>query len=216
MLADLDQSLLDEWLAAGPVSNRRVARPFIVWLERQDRRGLRVPSAPEGAPVLVLDDHRRLAALRTLLHDQAIDPRLRLAGCLVALYAQPAARIVRLTGADLKLADTAAQIRLGRIMVVLPAPLREVAELLLAATTEDGWLFAGQKAGQPMHPSHLARRLRDLGIPVASSRPSALAALAHRIPAPVLADLLGFGAQTICNAGADLKVDYAGYVARRT
>src|SRR5258705_13813241 len=65
-------------------------------------------------------------------------------------------------------------------------------------------------------PSHLARRLRDLGVPVAPARPSALAALAHRIPAPVLADLLGFGAQMICKAGADLKVDYASYVARRT
>jgi hypothetical protein len=48
------------------------------------------------------------------------------------------------------------------------------------------------------------------------SAASALAALAHRIPAPVLADLLGFGAQTICNASVDLKVDYASYVARRT
>jgi hypothetical protein len=56
-----------------------------------------------------------------------------------------------------------------------------------------------------MRPSHWARRLRDLGVPVAAARPSALAALAHRIPAPVLADLLGFGAQTICNAHADLK-----------
>ena len=171
---------------------------------------------PSGTPVLALDDHRRPAVLRTLLHDQAIDPRLRLAGCLVALYAQPAARIVRLTAGDLQLTGTAAQICLGRTMVALPAPLRDVAELLLTDTTEDGWLFAGQKAGQPMHPSHLARRLRDLGVPVAPSRPSALAALAHRIPAPVLADLLGFGAQTIRRAGADLKVDYAGYMARRT
>jgi hypothetical protein len=185
-------------------------------VRRTDRRGLRVPAASQGAAVLALDDHRRLAALRTLLDDETIDERLRLAGCLVALYAQPAARIVRLTGADLQLADTAPQIRLGETMVALPAGLSEVAELLLAAMAEDGWLFAGQKAGQPMHPSHLARRLRDLGVPVAPARPSALAALAHRIPTPVLADLLGFGAQTICKAGADLKVDYASYVARRT
>jgi hypothetical protein len=204
------------WLAAGAASNRRTTRPFIAWLERQDRRGLRVPAAPQGTPVLVLDDHRRLAALRTLLHDETIEPRLRLAGCLVALYAQPVARIVRLTGANLNLTDTAPQIRLGQNMIALPAQLRDVAELLLATTAEDGWLFAGQKAGRPVHPSHLARRLRDLGVPVAPARPSALAALAHRIPAPVLADLLGFGAQTICKAGADLKVDYASYVARRT
>jgi len=101
-------------------------------------------------------------------------------------------------------------------MIALPAQLREAVELLLATTTDDGWLFAGQKAARPMHPSHLARRLRAFGVPVAAARPSALAALAHRIPARVLADLLGFGAQTICNAGADLKVDYASYAARRT
>jgi integrase len=215
-LADVDQPPLDQWLADGAASNRRVARPFIAWLERQDRRGLRVPTASQAAPVLALDDHRRLAALRTLLNDKKIEPRLRLAGCLVALYAQPVARIVRLTGADLQLTDTAPQIRLWQNMVALPAQLGHVIERLLATTAEDGWLFAGQKAGRPMHPSHLARRLRRLGVPVASARPSALAALAHRIPAPVLADLLGFGAQTICKAGADLKVDYAGYVARRT
>jgi len=215
-LADLDQSLLDAWLADGPATRSRAVRPFIVWLESHDRRDLRVPSSRGATPVLALEDQRRPAALRALLHDAAIDPRWRLAGCLVALYAQPAARIVRLTGADLQLTDAAAQIRLGRDMVALPAQLRDVAELLLTSTTQDGWLFPGQKAGQPTHPSHLAQRLRRLGVPVALARPSALAALARRIPAPVLADLLGFGAQTICNANGDLKVDYARYVARRT
>jgi hypothetical protein len=58
--------------------------------------------------------------------------------------------------------------------------------------------------------------MRRLGVPVAPSRPSALAALVHRISVPVLPDLLGFGAQTICKADADLRVDYASYVARRT
>jgi hypothetical protein len=101
-------------------------------------------------------------------------------------------------------------------MAALPSQLRGVAELLLASTTDDGWLFPGQKAGQQTHPTHLARRLRGLGLPVAQARPSALAALAHRIPAPVLADLLGFGAHTVCNASGHLKAEYARYVARRT
>jgi hypothetical protein len=43
-----------------------------------------------------------------------------------------------------------------------------------------------------------------------------LAALAHQIPAPILADVLGFDAQTISNAHAGLTTDYARYVARRT
>jgi hypothetical protein len=84
------------------------------------------------------------------------------------------------------------------------------------AASNNPWLFPGQKAGQPANPIHLARRLRKLGVPVVAARASALAALAHRIPAPVLADLLGLGAQTVCRASADLKVDYARYVARRT
>jgi hypothetical protein len=206
-------------LAARPASGRRTIRPLISWLHhRHQHRALRVPTAPDSTRVLALDDHRRLAALRRLLHDEEIEPRLRLAGCLVCLYAQPAARIVRLTTSDLSLTDTAAQIRLGDDPITLPAPLRDPAGAILqhANTTNNRFLFAGQKAGQPMHPTHLARRLRTLGVPVASARPSALAALAHCIPAPVLADLLGFGAQTICNANADLKVDYASYVARRT
>jgi hypothetical protein len=216
VLADLDQPLLDTWLADGPPTRGRTVRPFIAWLQRHERRGLRVPPSRGGARVIALDDEQRLAALCTLLNDDAVNPRLRLAGCRVALYAQPVARIVRLAGTDLLLTNPGPQIRLGRDMVALPAQLRDVAALLLAGTTEDGWLFPGQKAGQPTHPMHLARRLRGLGLPVAQARPSALAALAHRIPAPVLADLLGFDAHTVCNASGELKVDYARYVARRT
>ncbi|MGA2166406.1 MAG: hypothetical protein ABSH36_18345 [Solirubrobacteraceae bacterium] len=215
-LADLDQPLLDGWLADGPAHRARTLRPFVVWIERRARHGLRIPTSRGGTPVIALDDRQRLAALRTLLHDNEIDPRLRLAGCLVALYAQPASRVVRLTAADLQLADAGPQIRLGRNMIALPLQLRDVAQLTLASTTQGGWLFPGQKAGQPMHPTHLARRLSSLGVPVAPARPSALAALAHQIPAAVLADLLGFSAQTICNANADLRIDYARYVARRS
>lgn len=216
-LADLDQARLDAWLARGPASRRSV-RPFIAWLQRNHTdRGLRVPSNPPGDRVLALDDQQRLAALRRLLADDALPARLRVAGCLVALYAQPAARIIRLTANDLQITEDTATIRLGGDFVSLPTRLRSAAaELLDQATAHDPWLFPGRKPGQPMHPAHLARRLKGLGVPVARARPSALAALAHRIPAAVLADLLGLSAQTACKASADLKVDYANYVARRT
>ena len=78
------------------------------------------------------------------------------------------------------------------------------------------WLFDGLKTGAPIDPSHLAARLRRIGVPVRFGRSSALAALAYRIPALVLAELLGLSAKTTTRASADLKVDYAGYVARRT
>ena len=169
--------------------------------------------------MLALDDHERLAALRTLLarrHDRRAAAARRLPG---RLYAQPAARIVRLTTADLTLTDNGAQIRLGDDPIPLPARAarcRRRASSRRAERPHDPWLFAGQKAGQPMHPAHLPAACASSASRSPRPAPSALAALAHRIPAPVLADLLGLSAHTTANASGQLKVDYATYVARRT
>jgi hypothetical protein len=95
---------------------------LVTWLERHHvMRGLRVPTPAASTPVIALADRERLGVLRSLLVDEAIDARLRVAGCLVALYAQPVARIVRLTAADLQLTDTAAFVRLGDEPVPLPS-----------------------------------------------------------------------------------------------
>ena len=149
--------------------------------------------------------------------DDSIEAYVRVAGCLVALYAQPVARIVRLTTSDLTLTTQAAHVRLGRDLVALPAPLRRAAWTMLqrASTGQTSWLFPGRKAGLPASPVYLAKRLRELGVPVARARSGALAALAHRIPAPVLADVLGLSAKTTIRASDRLNVDYAAYVARR-
>jgi hypothetical protein len=214
-LDELDQPVLEQWLTSRPANSRRTIRPFIAWWERQDRRGLRVPAPPSSTPHVAIDDAARLAAVGRLLDDGRVDARLRLAGCLVALYAQPVARIVGLTADELTIDADVATVRLGRDPVVLPPALRPVAELV-ALGARGGWLFPGQRLGHPIHPQHLAKRLRDLGVPPARTRPAGLAALAHRIPAPVLADLLGLSASTVCATAGELKVDYSRYVARRT
>jgi hypothetical protein len=217
-LAELDQAHLDEWLADRPPRRRRDVRRLVTWLERHHAmRGLRVPTPAASTPVIALADRERLGLLRSLLVDEAIDARLRVAGCLVALYAQPVARIVRLTASDLHVTDDAAFVLLGDEPVPMPRPLRaSAASLLEGAASGAAWLFPGLKAGQPANPAHLARRLNRLGVSSCPARSSALGALAHRIPAPVLADLLGLSARTVANASAQLKVDYASYVARRT
>jgi hypothetical protein len=164
-------------------------------------------------------DNERLRVLRRLLDGGTMDARLRVAGCLVLLYAQPVARIVRLTAADAELGNDAARIRLGRDSVMLPPPLGGALTAMLeraGADHPDHWLFTGLKAGQPTHPGHLAARLRQVGVPIRAGRSSALAALAYRMPTPVLADLLGLSAKTTARASAELKVDYAAYIGRRT
>ena len=124
---------------------------------------------------------------------------------------------MRLTTTDLQLTGDTAQVRLGRDHVALPTALRPAAAYMIerASTARTPWLFAGRKAGLPASPIYLAKRLREHGVPVAAARSSALAALAHRIPAPVLADLLGLSPKTTAKASGRLKVDYAAYVARR-
>ncbi|MCA1680914.1 MAG: hypothetical protein LC777_19215, partial [Actinobacteria bacterium] len=49
-----------------------------------------------GESARPLGDDRRFAVLRALLHDRKADPRDRLAGCLLLLYAQPLTRIAAL------------------------------------------------------------------------------------------------------------------------
>jgi hypothetical protein len=215
---NLDQALLDRWLVGG--SGRADVGQFLKWLAREDLVGeLCVPPRPPGTPVIALTDHERLEGLRRLLADETLAPHLRLAGTLVLLYAQPTARIVRLTIAEISLSSLGAEIRFGRDPVPLPAVLTPAIKIILERARQapgPGWLFPGLKAGQPTHPSHLANRLRALGVPVAAARASAIQALAFRIPAPVLAEVLGLSASTAARASGELKVDYAGYVAHRS
>ncbi len=64
---------------------------------------------------------RPLLATRRLLHDPALDPVERVAGALVVLYAQPVARIARLTRADLTRDGEQTLLRLGRDQLLLPS-----------------------------------------------------------------------------------------------
>jgi hypothetical protein len=110
-----------------------------------------------GTRALALDDQQRLAALRALPHDVAIDPRLRLAGRPVALYAQPVARVVRLTGADLQLTEAG-----GRRSV--SAGTWPACRLSFVVSPSCCWRvrataasYPQPEAGQPIHPTQRQR-----------------------------------------------------------
>jgi hypothetical protein len=101
--------------------------------------------------------------------------------------------------------------------ILIPDPLGAVALSLcyqrLATNGRDGWLMAGRKAGTHITGERLRERLKRYGI---SSRPGRQAALGARLPAPILAERLGFhqarAAQWVRAAGGT----YADYVALRT
>ncbi|MFI6149974.1 hypothetical protein [Streptomyces sp. NPDC051109] len=58
------------------------------------------------------------------------------------------------------------------------------------------WLFPGRRAGRPARPDHMSSRLREIGIPVAAARGAAIRQQLLELPAPVVADALGYHDKT--------------------
>ncbi|MFD5392627.1 hypothetical protein ACFWMG_48515, partial [Streptomyces sp. NPDC127074] len=57
------------------------------------------------------------------------------------------------------------------------------------------WLFPG-RAGQPFRPDHLSALLNKVGVPVAAARGAAIRQQLLEMPAPVVADALGYHDKT--------------------
>ncbi|HEY9375426.1 hypothetical protein [Streptomyces sp.] len=151
-----------------------------------------------------LSEDERLAALGRLLTDTDTPMRLRVAGVIVLLYAQPLTRIVQLTVDDVLHDGETTLLRLGEPASPVPAP---AAALLLAYIAErdnmntatnqaSRWLFPGRRAGRPARPDHMSSRLREIGIPVAAARGTAIRQQLLELPAPVVADALGYHDKT--------------------
>jgi integrase len=141
-----------------------------------------------------------MALLARILTDHELPLRPRVAAALVLLYAQRLSRIVRLTIDDVIHEEGLVLIRLGDPPSPVPEPL---AGLLLAwiskrdnmnTATNPGshWLFPGRRAGQPMHPDTLAALVNKLGIPTTTGRTAAIRQHVLEMPAPVVADALGY------------------------
>ena len=100
MLATLQQEHLDWWLANG-TSHRRHARALIAWTVKHNITGRLtvIPRATRQHADPLHPDHRHVL-LRTLLTDQQIDLRDRVAGLLVVVFSQRISHLVLLTTAN--------------------------------------------------------------------------------------------------------------------
>jgi hypothetical protein len=227
-LGTCGQADLDEWLS-GSGSRSRDAGHFVRWAARQRLTPGFIPAVRWQGPVQSLDDEARWDAARRLLHDGTINPRDRLAGLLVLLYAQPVARVARLTTDHVTVSgDTArVRIRLGPAPITLPEPVAGLARQLLdgkhghattGAVGPSPWLFPGGQPGRPVSSGHLGQRLKDLGIQPGQARATALFQLASELPAALLARMLGIHidvATTWQRISAGDWMAYAADVSRR-
>ncbi|MGO9078368.1 MAG: hypothetical protein ACLQDY_04930 [Streptosporangiaceae bacterium] len=199
-LGTCGQAHLDEWLSGSGNFRSRDAGHFVRWAARQRLTPVTIPAVKWQGPVQALDDEARWKAARRLLHDHTVNARDRLAGLLVLLYAQPVARVARLTTDHVTVSGTTVQIHLGPAPITLPEPVAGLARQLLdgkrghattGAASPSPWLFPGGQPGRPVSSGHLGQRLKDLGIHPGQARSTALFQLASELPAALLARMLG-------------------------
>jgi hypothetical protein len=76
------------------------------------------------------------------------------------------------------------------------------------------WLFPGLRPGTPLSAYQLGQRLRRLGIEPAPARRSALGHLAARLPAAMLAQVLGLSPLTAVRWAGSVGADWATYAAQ--
>ena len=102
----------------------------------------------------------------------------------------------------------------------VPAPFDTLLHQL-AATRHDhvpanhgsDLLFPGRHAGQPAAYRSIADQLRDHGLPLRTARISALRQLVLQVPAPVIADALGFHHTTTTRQHINAGATWSRYVA---
>jgi hypothetical protein len=210
----LTQAHIDAYYASHGTHQREGARAFLVWAAQHGHipRHLDIPRQ-QPYTGQAITQQRRLNLLRRFATSTDIPIKPRAAACLMLLYAQPLSRILRLTTADLARDDGQTWLHLGDPPSPVPPPFDALLHQLAAtrhhhipANHGSDWLFPGRHAGQPADYRSIAAQLRDLDLPLRTARISALRQLVLQVPAPVIADALGFHHTTTTrqhvNAGA--------------
>ncbi len=210
-LRTVDQAFIDVWLADAP-SRALATRAFLGWArEQQLIDQLDVRRAAAQSSTTAIDHEARLAHARRLIEDSSLLSSTRFAGLLLLLYGQHVTRIVALRVDDVLRHGEQTFVTLGPEPILLPDPVAAiVAEVHMRASGV--WLFPGARPGTHIHAASMRRRLRSmLGVTITASRTGALLGLAAEVPAPVLAELLGYCNDTASHWRREASGDWARY-----
>jgi hypothetical protein len=160
---------------------------------------------------------------RRLLHDDGLELGDRVAGTLVLVYGQQLSRIVALTRDQVEVSSGGTALHLGTTPIDVPPPLDDLLGRLtrerrpysgVGSPALSPWLFPGLRPGTPLSAYQLGQRLRRLGIEPAPARRSALGHLAARLPAAMVAQVLGLSPLTAVRWAGSVGADWATYAAQ--
>ncbi|AMY20768.1 hypothetical protein A3Q40_03407 [Rhodococcus sp. PBTS 1] len=223
-LGECTQHDIDTWFSTPGAVHWRV-RSFLTWARRNRHlpRTLTLPPSYRGRAEVPTDDDERWQICRRLVHDEALDPADRLAGALIALFAQPLTRIAGLTTAHVTETNAGVELRLGSAdTLLLPDPFAQIAlqlpQLRRAGTAEQiprTWLFPGRHADKPLTATALGNRLRHIGISPRALRLSAISHLTRELPPSALEAMLGLNAHTVAQHTLRANGQWTNYAANR-
>ncbi|MPZ82803.1 MAG: hypothetical protein GEV28_21330 [Actinophytocola sp.] len=129
-LAICTQDDIDDWLVIDAFSR---SRGFVTWaVDGGHAHNIEVPPF-HNEPVreVFADRDQRWSLARQLLHDDSIALPDRVAGLLVLLYAQRAARITQLTIGNVTVTDDGVELLLGKASIATPEAFGDLLEALV-------------------------------------------------------------------------------------
>lgn len=220
-LGTCGQTGIDAWHAEQKAYTRNTMRAFLLWCSASKlTRPFRLPPVQirRATPI---PQPERLELIGCLLTDPDLPLRTRVAGVIVLLYAQPLSRVVRLTLDDIGHSNDQTLLRLGEPPSPVPEPLAELLHRWIssrdnmntATNHASRWLFPGRRAGQPMHPDALAALINGIGIPTIAGRTAAIRQHVLEMPAPVVAEALGYHRVTTAKLASEAGGTWSRYAA---
>lgn len=223
-LAHASQDDIDEWFRQRPGNRQLLVRPFLKWAQQHNElpRGLRLPPARRKAAPGPVDAEARWQIARRLLTDDTMDTADRVAGALLVLYAQPIAKIAKLSTHDVVCDGERVLLHLGPDPLELPEPIAtQILKLPVrrregaAEQVPTSWLFPSQHAGAHIQATNLGDRMRAIGISPRLMRRTAADQLAREVPPAMLAGILGTTPRTAAEWTGRTGGNWANYAADR-
>jgi hypothetical protein len=73
------------------------------------------------------------------------------------------------------------------------------------------WLFPGRRANQPLRPEYLAKLVHQLGVPTVAGRTATIQQHVLDMPAPIVAEALGYHYVTTAKLAAQAGATWSRY-----
>jgi len=218
-LADCRQAEIDAWHVEHTQHERAAVRAFLLWCAANKlTRRFTLPTA-RARQATPLTRARRIELLGMVFTAVDAPLRSRVAAGLLLLYAQQISRIVRLTLDDIIRDGDQILIRLGDPPSPVPQPFAELlldyaarrANMQTATNPGSTWLFPGRRANQPLRPEYLAKLVHQLEVPTIAGRTAAFRQHVTEMPAPIVADALGYHQITAAKAATQAGTTWSRY-----